>query len=642
MKPERFNPGTWSRLGASLVSGILIALIAASSGIGFRLDAAAHDAFARAEARKPRVARPGEGSVALVYIDQQSLDWVEDNLGYPWPWPRELYGIMARFFSHAKSQGYDILFTEASSYGADDDARCASAMDEAGNVILALPAGAYPDSGFSPLPVRNAGWGSVRGLADQDGVLRRYLPLQRGRREGEAGLPSFGLAALGRSGNEGHEGSAAATFSPDAPVYLRFRGASPSLPAWNAAEILASAIHPGSSGLKPEDFYGSYVFVGLSAPGLLDRQAVPTDKAMPGAEIHATFVDNVLRSSLIRPIGPFAAWGIGVLFVIAGALIPALSTKAIPLSIAAFALAVAPFGLAWGLRALGFWASVGAGSTGGLFAFLAGLALSYAAEGKERAFLRRSFAHYLSPRVIEELIAQPSRLALGGEEKEISIFFSDIAGFTSISESMDPEQLGRFMNLYLTIATNCILAEGGTVDKYIGDAVVAFWNAPLDQEDHAMRAIRAALSFLRELERKADEFGAFGCGPPRTRIGIHTGRAAVGNFGSSVRFAYTALGDAVNTASRLEEANKEIGGNLLVSSSVAVACRPYLGWPADFSLRKLGFVLVDGKSNPIEVWEPISAAHEGATSPPSPILPWEGIRDCRIKSRAGPGPAPSS
>ncbi len=638
MKPAIPGRAKGLRLAAALVSGILIALLAAAVGMGFRLDAAVQDGSARVEARKSKAsgAGPGSAAVQLVFIDQYSLDWVEEKLGYSWPWPRELYGIMASFLSEAEAQCYDILFTEGSSYGAEDDARCARAMDRAGNVVLALPAGISPGSGFSPLPVENVRWGSVRGLADPDGILRRYLPLSKsgeglaaegaadGTGDGPA-LPSFGLAALLGSGDADRSGRALPDFKPGAPVYLRFLGPSPSLKARNAAEILSAALDRGRSGLQPGDFSDAYVFIGFSAPGLLDRQAVPTDKAMPGAEIHATFAANVLDKALIQPISRGLAWGIGALFILAGALIPIASSSVPALSIGALAVSLGPFGLAWGLRAGGYWIDVGAVSFGGLFAYLLGIGLAYAAEGRERLFLRRSFSQYLSPQVIDKLVSQPSRLALGGEEREISILFSDIEGFTSISESMDPERLGRFMNLYLSIATDAIMAEGGTLDKYIGDAVVAFWNAPLDQEDHALRALRAALAFLGALEERSQDFRAFGIEPPRTRIGIHTGKAAVGNFGSSRRFAYTALGDAVNTASRLEEANKVTGGRVLASSQTVGSCQAFLRAGDAPTLRRLGSIIVDGKALPIEVWEPGSADSE------SQILPWDGIKDCRVK-----------
>jgi adenylate cyclase len=282
---------------------------------------------------------------------------------------------------------------------------------------------------------------------------------------------------------------------------------------------------------------------------------------------------------------------------------------------------------------------LGVGLGGGIFTYGAGIVLSYVAEGRKRAFLRRSFSQYLAPEVIDRLIKDPATLRLGGEERELSLFFSDVKGFTPISESMEPARLAEFMNLYLSIVTKAILDEGGTVDKYIGDAVVAFWNAPLRQADHGERAVRAALTCLAAVEAARASFAALGTEPPFSRIGIHTGRAVVGNMGSPSRFNYTALGDAVNTASRLEEANKAVGGSILVSAATVEACAGPLDPLANraaaggIEFRRLGTIIVDGRKSPIEVWEP--RLEQGVFSS---VLPWEGEKSCLIKTQAGARP----
>ena len=615
-----------SRFIVALMAGILFALLLWTSGLGERLDLAFFDSASRigaAAGAGQRQKKPSAGRVELVFIDQYSLGWVEKNLGLSWPWPREIYGIMATFLSKARAQAYDILFTEVSPYGPEDDRRCAKAMDAAGNVVVAEAFDSSGEKRLAPLPFMNAGYGSVKGIVDSDGVLRRYRPIQEGP---PPASPSLGFSALERGGEAGSKARSGGE------VYLAFRGKSPSFPAHNAAEVISAALG-AKGGLLPGDFDGKYVFVGFSAPGLLDRQAVPTDQAMPGAEIHATFAADSLDGSLARAIPVLPSLLIALAFIAAAAAASFL-TRPGQLTAAAFFFALAPAGLGWALLAFGLVAPVGAGLGGGVFAYGAGIVLSYVAEGRKRAFLRRSFSQYLSPQVIDRLVRDPGSLRLGGEERELTIFFSDLKGFTPISESMEPARLAEFMNLYLSIITKAILDEGGTVDKYIGDAVVAFWNAPLGQADHGLRAVKAALACGAAIEAAKESFSALGAELPLTRIGLHTGKAVVGNMGSPSRFNYTALGDAVNTASRLEEANKVVGGSILVSAATAAACAGSLDPSIDraeaegVEFRRLGLIAVDGRKAPIEVWEP---RLEGRLF--SSVAAWEGEKSCLIKTK---------
>jgi adenylate cyclase len=384
--------------------------------------------------------------------------------------------------------------------------------------------------------------------------------------------------------------------------------------------------------VSPGLYAGKYVFIGFSAPGLLDRQAVPTDRAMPGAEIHATFVDNALRGRLLLPLSAAIEALLALIAALGAAWASNYLRKPAALAAGAALLALLPVAVGFAFYWAGYVSSVGSELTAGLSAYAAGIILSYVSEGRNRIFLRRSFSQYLSPSVIDELTKNPELLRLGGEERVISVFFSDIQGFTPLSESMEPERLAAFMNTYLAIVTGEILGEGGTVDKYVGDAVVAFWNAPLDQEDHAARAVRAALRCQRVLAASAGTFAAAGTTVPITRIGIHTGKAIVGNMGSPSRFNYTALGDVVNTASRLENANKATGTRILVSADTAAAAKS----SADLEFRLLGDILVHGKKAPVEVWEPRfadavqrsdAAPASGSASDAAPS--WTGVKDCR-------------
>lgn len=622
MKPK-------ARLCLALVAGTVFAALLFFSGVGERFDHILYDLTTRANAAVDGRLRHAAGDrqpVELIYIDQYSLTWVEKNLGIAWPWPRELYGIISSFCAQSKVQVFDILFTETSSYGPDDDARYAAAMDKAGNVIIA---GAVdPNSGerLTPLPAKNVGYGSVKGLVDSDGVLRKYgIWFGSGKGEG----PSLGLAAL-LKGND-----ASSSLPHDSQVFLRFSGASPSLPARNAAEILVSAIR-GERGettaVKPADYAGKYVFIGFSAPGLLDRQAVPTDPAMPGAEIHATFVANYLDGRLLWPLAKWVEVLLVLFFVFAASWMSIYLKKPAALTAGALSVLFIPVVSGFVLYRVGFVASAGLELSAGLFSYLVGIVLSYVSEGRNRVFLRRSFSQYLAPSVIDAIIRNPKLLRLGGEERVISVFFSDIQGFTSLSESLRPQQLAVFMNTYLSLLTEVILSEGGTVDKYVGDAVVAFWNAPLDQSDHAFRAVKAAVLCQRALAEAGAAFASIGAPVPLTRIGVHTGLAIVGNMGSPSRFNYTALGDVVNTASRLEGANKVTGTATLVSDDTVAACTGQASGgivgretiAGDLKFRFLGKVGLSGKNDLIEVWEPRLVGETYSSA-----LPWKGEKDCR-------------
>jgi adenylate cyclase len=227
-------------------------------------------------------------------------------------------------------------------------------------------------------------------------------------------------------------------------------------------------------------------------------------------------------------------------------------------------------------------------------------AARYAIEGRQKRQVKNAFSRYLSPVVIEELLRHPELLRLGGERRVLSIFFSDLQGFTTLSEKMEPETLTAFLNFYLSAMTEIIQDEGGTIDKYEGDAIIAFWNAPLEYPDHAMRAVRAALRCQTELQRLMPDFRRWTEGELVMRIGVNSGPAVVGNMGSRTRFDYTMLGDAVNLAARLEGVNKQFGTRVLISEATKGA----LGGAT--ATREVARVKVVGRAQPVSVYEPLT------------------------------------
>jgi len=220
-------------------------------------------------------------------------------------------------------------------------------------------------------------------------------------------------------------------------------------------------------------------------------------------------------------------------------------------------------------------------------------------EGKKKRFIKNVFQFYLSPHVIEHIIDDPSKLRLGGERKEISSFFSDLAGFTSISESLSPEDLVHLLNAYLSEMTDIILETGGTLDKYEGDAIIAFWNAPIDQPDHAIRAARAAVECQKKLAEIREAIKTKFGHELYMRIGINSGQAVVGNMGAENRFDYTAMGDTVNLASRLEGACKQYDIPILMGETT------YQHIKDVFAAREIDLIRVIGKKKPVHVYEPI-------------------------------------
>jgi adenylate cyclase len=346
----------------------------------------------------------------------------------------------------------------------------------------------------------------------------------------------------------------------------------------------------------------------------MDRQATPVNPALPGMEVHANFIADAFAGSFMKRVPPW----LEILVALAGASAASfllLFRKKVFELIGISALILFPIAASLLLFNRLYFFNPMPALISELSACVAVVVLEYRSEGRQRAYLRRAFAQYVSNDVISVLVNQPEKLSLGGESRIITTLFSDLEGFTHVSEVLGAEQLARFMNLYLGIISEEILAQGGTLDKYGGDAVVAFWNAPLNMEDHAARALAAAVQIQKRMSDASQsfeqEFGII----PRTRIGIATGLAVVGNLGSSARFAYTAVGDSVNIASRLEAANKTVGTSMLTMRDTVAAAvgnekislsteRVSFNLAGDesVSLRKLGPAIVQGKTQPIELW----------------------------------------
>ncbi|MBU0665668.1 MAG: adenylate/guanylate cyclase domain-containing protein [Proteobacteria bacterium] len=587
--------------------------------------------------------------IVLVLVDQKSLDWVQTQLGVSWPWPRELYGaILDNFRRHqAMAVGFDVLLTEPSSFGVDDDQALGKAIESlgrfaAGSVFPGRAEGLHrqwpvdvplPSPLFSagkgrvplPFPVYGSATMPIKEVAgpasilcnvhqdpDRDGIYRSLHPLAFFDHQP---LPGLGVGVYLAAHPESRMVWEAGSITVDGKMIpvdsqgrtlLRFRGPAGTFFSISAASLLAEelALREGrNEGVLQggERLRDKYVLFGFSAPGLFDLRPTPVGGIFSGVEINATLLDNLLSNDFITRVD--MAWEIIVLSLVIffGGILSAFYTGPAALSGLSLFFFLLPPALAALYHRQG-WRLDFLLMESGLFVTI-GLAifLDYLREGKRRRFIKHSFCHYLSPHVIEQLIEHPEKLQLGGERRELSIFFSDLQGFTTISEGLEPEMLTGLLNTYLSAMTDIILEEDGTVDKYEGDAIIAFWNAPIDVADHAVRAVRAALRCQEKLAELRPLFREQYGHELYMRIGINSGPAVVGNLGSSTRFDYTMLGDAVNLAARLEGANKQFGTYLMISQSSREQINDA------FPCRELARLIVVGRKEPIRVYEPFLA-----------------------------------
>lgn len=350
---------------------------------------------------------------------------------------------------------------------------------------------------------------------------------------------------------------------------------------------------------KPDDIKGRMILVGSSAPGLMDLRATPLEPSVAGVEIHAQALEQMLAGDhLVRP--DFATGAELAFLVLAGVLVGWLLWRSGPLPAAAVGAGAiaAVSAVSWLLYSRsGYLLDPVYPALSLAAVYSATTLLNYAGAERDRTRVRTAFAHYMAPELVEELAGHPERLRLGGEMREVTLLFADVRGFSRLSEGMDAEALTRLVNRLFTPLTEAILAERGTIDKYIGDAVMAYWNAPLTDPQHARNACRAALAMTRELDRlnrlTVAEGGLVGAapGPVRVGIGLNTGICCVGNLGSPKRFDYSIIGDPVNVASRLEAATKAWGAPIIAGSSTA-------GAATGLAFIELGTVALPGKDRP--------------------------------------------
>ena len=455
------------------------------------------------------------------------------------------------------------------------------------------------------------GAGAVNSYRDPDGIVRRVpLAVEYGRVYYMPLGLAVALADLGKPGDTtylvGDDSMIAADrklpLGEAATIDLDVLGRD-ELPRVSAADVMA--------GTAPKSaLAGKLVFVGYTYASS-DKVATPLDPIADGIELHATLAENFLSGHLLHRAGPLAALlATGLL----GALIALAQLRRVrrhawvPPVIAVVAIA-GYIAIAQLLFAHGTIIAIAPPVVMTVIVLAAATLGGLATEGREKAHLRAVFSQYVSRAVVDRIVADPASTRLGGERKELTVLFSDIRGFSSFSETMNPEELAAFLSEYLTPMSDLVLESGGTLDKYIGDAVMAIWSAPVTMPDHAARACEVALRMQEVLVGLNKKWQADGKPAIAIGIGINTGTMAVGNMGSVARFDYTVLGDQVNYASRLEALTKEYGAAILVGEATARAAG------AQFVLRELDLVRVKGRAAAAQVYELVGRAGSARVDP---------------------------
>jgi adenylate cyclase len=608
------------------------------------------------QAAKPRVVE--QHPVLIVDLDEKSIKAVGQ-----WPWPRTVLADLVLRLRElgAKAIGFDVLFAEADRMSPRSVADTLRQADpallsnlrslpdnefyfrdaiEGGSVVLGQ-AGHYeqtarqPNASYPSTPVAIKGGDPRNFLIDFPGLLRN-VPELEGAAAGRGlftikpefdgiirrvplvvsaeskVMPSLSLEMLrlaadassvrvlvDQAGVKGVSvGRLEIPTDQAGHVWLRYSHRDP--------RRYVSAVDVLQGTVPANRIKGSLALIGTSAVGLFDLRSTPIDPVMPGVEIHAQLIENVLANSALHRPHYVDAVELALAIVV-GLLTIYFVPKLGAVRVLAFggilaALLAAASWLLFDLKGVLIDVMFPLASSFALFLLLT--FMNYMREERTKGEIRAAFGQYLSPDLVSELVQNPERLQLGGETRELTILFSDVRGFTTIAETYkeNPAGLTALMNRFLTPLSNAIISRRGTIDKYIGDAVMAFWNAPLEDRDHATHAVDAALEMLKSVEalNVRREAEALKAQVPFIRmeigIGISTGPTMVGNMGSDIRFDYSVMGDKVNLASRLEGLTSSYGVRVLICPDTARQCME------QFAMLEIDTVRVKGKREAVTIW----------------------------------------
>jgi len=576
--------------------------------------------------------------IVVILIDETTLKAMDPVVGR-WPWPRWVHAEVIRFLKDAGAKAivFDILFTERS----EGDNFLVEATKYAGNVIhsaliyrdegegfdvgrplpplfikrfgIKVKGGLYGDNNNFSLPVPDLipvskGIGIVNVEADVDGVYRRIDVF---RRYGQLSFPALfispyiyinGIKEAEIKNGKLRVGDLNIPVDSEGRFLINNYGV---VEAYSMSAVLKTiqALQLGELSeieIDPSIFEGKIVFIGASAVGLEDLKNLPVGNAMPGVYMHVFALSNLIKADYVVELGKiwsFLLSGAASLFI--AGIISFSNTLyfqilSIPLTVGLLIL------ISYSLFINGYFLSPVYPVFFAVFSSVLSLSLRSATEGREKRKIKRFLEQYVSPAIVAKIVENYEEFIKAGQGKRayISVLFADIRGFTALSEDKTPEEVVEFLNRYFALMSEVVFSNKGTLDKFIGDALMAFWGEPVEVENPSFMAVKTALEMRKKLEEFNKE-GVAGFPPVKVGIGINRGYAVVGNIGYERKLDYTAIGDVVNTASRLENLTKDVGATILISQDV------YKDVADKVVCRYVGSFLLRGKVHSIKVYEPL-------------------------------------
>ncbi len=634
------------KLFTGLMAGLMVGVVAwlvtqvLFKPFFFRMEAQSYDWRLRRVVEQPKT--PID-DIVIVDVDERSVS----KLGSYHQWPRKYWAKMIRFLDEngVKLIGLDFIFDPDRRHP-EEDREFQQAIQQCGRVVNALyfsradsehfryampeePKGLQyqklirqvPEALFHNLIAEerlepenplflNAGLsaGFVNLYPDPDGVLRRIpLFIRFNQHVYSAFAMQMALQALKVE---------ALDYQPPYLVLKSKSGRVINVPVDQYGQMLIRymggfktfryiSFYDVLMGFVPNEFFKDKIVIfGSSLPGLYDLRTTPLQPAYPGVEVNANVLYDILNEQFIYRLSPTTVF---LILLVIGLITGLLLIFLRPLGsilVSAFLIFLILVAGLWFLGQFSLWVPIIAPMFTVILVFATVYVYRYLFEEKDKRRIRKIFSHYVSPNVVNEILEHPEKVKLGGERKVCTALFSDVAGFTTISEQMEPEELVALLNEYLTEMTNIVFEYHGMLDKYEGDAIMAVFGAPVEFPEHAEYACHAALKMQKRLAQLREKWKDQGRPQLRARIGINSGDMVVGNMGSETRFDYTVMGDAVNLASRLEGANKVYGTEIMIGENTFKLVNE------KFVTRPLDLLRVKGKKKPVKVYELIASREE--------------------------------
>lgn len=566
--------------------------------------------------------------IVIVSFDEDSL-----KVYGQWPWDRKYHAQMVDRLTAAgaKSIVFDVTFPEPDKNGSDEIFK--EAIRRSGIVTVAsyftYDSGGNPISVLQPIPAvqQTAHIGFANIMAEMDGVCRR-IPLFKVYKEKP-------IQSLAMTGLAVHLGQPADKIISERKVALdeynelliNFSGGYETFPYYSFCKVLDGQV-------PVEKLKDKIVLIGGVAAGLFDFKAIPFSPMFPGVEIHANTMSNILLGNSMRPWS--ANWTF--LLIIVFALFSGfVSGRQSPLNggIVTLVLLIGFFTVDYMLFKLNnIYAEFVAPASSLAFSYVGVLFYRFMTEEREKRKIKKTFSQYLNPKIMEKVLNDPSYLKMGGHKENLTVLFSDIRGFTTITESLPAEELVSQLNEYLSKMVEIVFKHDGTLDKFIGDAVMAYWGAPIPQNDHPIKGVMCAIEMHKELKILQDKWTAEGKKYPfNIGVGVNTGEMTVGNMGSKEKMEYTVIGDAVNLGARLESATKEYHAKIIISEVTYNAVKELV------DAKHIDSVKVKGKTKPVDIYAVLGKKGEEPILKAEELVKPEKKEECPKPAAATAAPA---